>query len=67
MFPIHDFTPALGVGGVAMVILAIGLVALYVKHLGGAKALDIRGHRGHLALSQLLCADRAGLPENLID
>jgi hypothetical protein len=36
MFPIHGFTPALGVGGFAMVILAIGLVALYAKHLIGA-------------------------------
>src|SRR5471032_3700537 len=36
MFPIHGFTPALGVGGFAMVILAIGLAALYAKHLMGS-------------------------------
>jgi hypothetical protein len=36
MFPIHGFTPALGVGSVAMIVLAIGLLALYVKHLAGA-------------------------------
>jgi hypothetical protein len=36
MFPIHGFTPALGVGIVAMIVLAIGLFALYVKHLGGS-------------------------------
>jgi hypothetical protein len=36
MFPIHGFTPALGVGAVAMVVLAIALVALYAKQLVGA-------------------------------
>ena len=36
MFPIHGFTPALGVGVVSIVILAVALVALYVKHLAGA-------------------------------
>jgi hypothetical protein len=36
MFPINGFTPALGVGGIAMVVLAVGLWARYVKHLAGA-------------------------------
>ena len=36
MFPIHGFTPALGVGAVSLVILAIALFALYGKHLAGA-------------------------------
>lgn len=36
MFPIHGFTPALGVGIISMVILAIALLALYSKHLAGA-------------------------------
>lgn len=36
MFPIRGFTPALGVGVVACVILAIALFALYRKHLVGA-------------------------------
>ena len=36
MFPINGFTPALGVGVVAMIVLAIGVVALYVKHLSGS-------------------------------
>ncbi len=36
MFPIHGFTPALGVGAVSMVILAIALLALYGKQLAGA-------------------------------
>ncbi len=35
MFPIHGFTPALGVGVISMVILAIALLALYSKHLAG--------------------------------
>ena len=35
MFPIHGFTPALGVGIISMVILAIALLALYSKHLAG--------------------------------
>ena len=36
LFPIHGFTPALGVGMVACVILAFALFALYKKHLVGA-------------------------------
>src|SRR5476649_2252820 len=36
MFPIHGFTPALGVGGFAMVVPAIGLLARYVKRYAGS-------------------------------
>ena len=36
LFPIHGFTPALGVGIVACVILAVVLFALYREHLVGA-------------------------------
>ena len=36
MFPIHGFTPALGVGAVSIVILLVALIALYAKHLIGA-------------------------------
>jgi hypothetical protein len=36
LFPIQGFTPALGVGIVACVILAVALFALYKEHLGGA-------------------------------
>src|SRR3974390_3834807 len=36
LFPIHGFTPALGVGIVATVILASALFAFYKKHFGGA-------------------------------
>jgi hypothetical protein len=36
MFPIHGFTPALGVGITSMILLAIALLALYGKHLAGA-------------------------------
>ena len=36
LFPIQGFTPALGVGIVACVILAVALFALYKKHLVGA-------------------------------
>ncbi len=36
LFPIHGFTPALGVGIVSCVILAIALFAYYGKHLIGA-------------------------------
>jgi hypothetical protein len=35
LFPIHGFTPALGVGIVACVILAVALFALYKEHLVG--------------------------------
>jgi hypothetical protein len=36
LFPIHGFTPALGVGAVACVILAVALLAYYGKRLTGA-------------------------------
>ncbi|MGA8613119.1 MAG: hypothetical protein WB760_15755 [Xanthobacteraceae bacterium] len=36
LFPIHGFTPALGVGIVSCVLLAIALFAYYSKHLTGA-------------------------------
>jgi hypothetical protein len=36
LFPIHGFTPALGVGIVACVILAVALFALYKERLAGA-------------------------------
>jgi hypothetical protein len=36
LFPIHGFTPALGVGILACVILAVTLFALYKEHLAGA-------------------------------
>jgi len=36
LFPIRAFTPALGVGVVACVILAVALFALYKEHLAGA-------------------------------
>lgn len=36
MFPIHGFTPALGVGIVSLLVLAIALLALYAGHLTGA-------------------------------
>jgi hypothetical protein len=36
LFPIHGFTPALGVGIVACVILAVALFALYKEQLEGA-------------------------------
>ena len=36
MFPMHGFTPALGVGVISIVVLVIALLALYGKHLAGA-------------------------------
>ncbi|HEX9070741.1 MAG TPA: hypothetical protein VF852_02190 [Pseudolabrys sp.] len=36
MFPIHGFTPALGVGAVSMLVLAVALIALYAKRLVGS-------------------------------
>ena len=36
LFPIHGFTPALGVGVIALVILAVALFALYRMQLLGA-------------------------------
>jgi hypothetical protein len=35
-FPIHGFTPALGLGVVSLLVLAVALIALYGGHLAGA-------------------------------
>jgi hypothetical protein len=65
MFPIQGFTPALGVGIISLVILAIALLALYSKHLAGSLALDLCRHGRHRALVQRFRADRAVVPEDL--
>jgi hypothetical protein len=36
LFPIHGFTPALGVGALSCVLLLLALIGLYGKHLAGA-------------------------------
>jgi hypothetical protein len=36
LFPIHGFTPALGLGIVSLLVLAVALVAIYGRHLTGA-------------------------------
>jgi hypothetical protein len=36
LFPINGFTPALAVGAISLLVLAIALLALYGKHLDGA-------------------------------
>ena len=36
LFPIHGFTPALGVGAISLAILAVALLAAYVKRFVGA-------------------------------
>jgi len=35
-FPFYGFTPAIGVGIISLVVLAIALVACYARHLAGA-------------------------------
>jgi hypothetical protein len=35
-FPFHGFTPAIGVGIISLIVLAIAIVALYARHLAGA-------------------------------
>jgi len=51
MFPFRGFTPAIGVGIVSIVILAVALIALYSKHLVGSwrwiyVATAAAAHRG---------------------
>lgn len=35
-FPFHGFTPAIGVGAISLVVLAIAIYARYPRHLAGA-------------------------------
>src|SRR5271170_8091515 len=60
LFPIHGFTPALGVGIVSCAILLIALFAYYGKRLVGM-ALDLRDHCDCVALLQRFCLRRAEL------
>jgi hypothetical protein len=36
LFPFHGFTPAIGVGIVSLVVLAVAIFARYLRHLNGA-------------------------------
>jgi hypothetical protein len=63
LFPIHGFTPALGVGILACAILAVAALALYKEHLVGGMALDLRDRRDRIALSERFCSGRAKLYE----
>ena len=61
MFPINGLTPAIVVGLISIVILAIALMALYVKNLSGAwRWIYVTTDS---ALFQRFCSDRAVLPE----
>jgi len=35
LFPIHGFTPALGLGTISLLLLLVTVIALYAKHLDG--------------------------------
>jgi len=63
LFPIHGFTPALGVGIVACVILGGRAVCTIQRALGRRMALDLRGHCDHIALLQRFCSRSAELHE----
>ncbi len=62
LFPIGNFTPALGVGIISTLVLAIALVALYGYGLNG-RARIIYDHRHDQPLSQYVCVDRSGLSQ----
>ena len=63
LFPFTKLLPSHVVGIISLVVLAAALLALYVFHLDGPLALDLRGGRRPRALPQRLCRCRAGLPE----
>ena len=66
LFPIKGFTPALAVGTVSIVILAIALIALYGKHLAGAWRWIYVVTAADRALVQRLRSDRAVVREDVV-
>ena len=65
-FPVARFMPSHAVGIIRSVFLAAALLALYVYHLGGSLAMDLRGGCGGGALSQRLRRGSAGVPEGVL-
>jgi hypothetical protein len=59
-FPFHGFTPAIGVGIISLVVLAVAIFARYPRHL----ALDICGDSHDRALSECLCFSSAAFPKS---
>ena len=57
LFPLQGFTPALGVGILACVILLFALFALYKEHV----ASDLCDHRSRIAIFKCLRSSRAEL------
>ena len=64
LFPIHGFTPGLGVGIVACVILVVRAVRFIQRAPSRCMALDLRNHRCRVALFKRLCSCRAELRES---
>ena len=62
LFPIHGLTPALRVGILACVILAVALFALYKEHQ--RMALDLRDYCCRVTLFERFCSCRAELRES---
>jgi hypothetical protein len=64
LFPIHGFTPALGVGIVACAILLVA-VRLVQGAPDRCMALDLRDRRCRIALFERVCSGRAELRESI--
>ncbi len=64
LFPFHGFTPALGTGIVALIVIG----PTFLRHLRQETrrflASDLRVRRGDFALPEFLCPDRAVVPED---
>ncbi len=55
MFPIHGFTPALGVGVISLVLLAVALLALYASTFTAPGAGSMWSARSPRSGSTCLC------------
>jgi hypothetical protein len=64
LFPIHGFTPALGVGIFGLRGPGSCAVCFIQRALGRPMALDLRDHRCCVALFERLCSSRAELRES---
>jgi hypothetical protein len=65
LFPIHGFTPALGVGVFGLCDPSGRAVCFIQRALGRGMAPGLRDHRDRIALFKLLCSSRAKLCQSI--
>ena len=61
LFPFHGFTPAIEVGIISLILLAIAIFALYLRHALGHWRWIYNRHCSVVALSERICTHRPAI------